>query len=60
MLRSGVQVTLKEKELYEMSTTEEILNATFKKVGNDFGYETSAEYAAFRDLKVRWRATGSE
>ena len=38
-----------------MSTTEEILNATFKKVGNDFGYETSAEYAAFRDLKVRWQ-----
>ena len=38
-----------------MSTTEEILNETFKKVGNDFGYETSAEYAAFRDLKVRWQ-----
>jgi hypothetical protein len=40
-----------------MSTTEEILNTTFKKVGNDFGYETSAEYAAFRDLKVRWQRT---
>ncbi len=40
-----------------MSTTEEILNATFKKVGNDFGYETSAEYAVFRDLKVRWQRT---
>ena len=40
-----------------MSTTEEILNATFKKVGNDFGYETTAEFAAFRDFKVRWQRT---
>ncbi len=33
---------------------------TFQKVGNDFGIETKAEFAAFRDLKIKWSATGSE
>ena len=38
-----------------MTTTEE-LNATFEKVGNDFGFgNVTAEYAPFRDLKVRWQ-----
>ena len=40
-----------------MSTTEEMLNETFRKVGNDFGIGTKAEYAAFRDFKVRWQRT---
>lgn len=35
-----------------MTTTEEILNETFKKVGNDFGIDTSAEFAAYRDFKI--------
>jgi len=40
-----------------MTTTEE-LNATFQKVGNDFGFgNVTAEYAPFRDLKVRWQRT---
>ncbi len=30
---------------------------TFQKVGNDFGIETKAEFAAFRDLKIRWTRT---
>ena len=37
-----------------MSTT---LNSTFRKVGNDFGYEIYAEYAAFRILGVCWQRT---
>lgn len=36
-----------------MVTSEE-LNMTFQKVGNDFGIETKAEFAAFRDLKIKW------
>lgn len=40
-----------------MTTTEE-LDLTFKKVGNDFGFsDVSAEFAPFRDLKVRWQRT---
>lgn len=27
---------------------------TFQKVGNDFGYEVNAEFATFRDLKLKW------
>ena len=43
-----------------MVTSEE-LDLTFQKVGNDFGFSNvSAEFSPFRDLKVRWRATGSE
>lgn len=38
-----------------MTTTDEILNETFKKVGNDFGCDTSAEFAAYRDFKIRWQ-----
>ena len=38
-----------------MTITDEILNETFKKVGNDFGYDTSAEFAAYRDFKIRWQ-----
>ena len=38
-----------------MVTSEE-LESTFKKVGNDFGFgNVTAEYAPFRDLKVRWQ-----
>ena len=37
-----------------MVTSEE-LNATFEKVGNDFHFdEVTAEFAPYRDLKVRW------
>ena len=43
----------KEKELYKMVTTEE-LDLTFQKVGNDFGFEAKAEFAPFRDLKIKW------
>jgi len=39
-----------------MVTSEE-LDLTFKKVGNDFGIETKAEFAAFRDLKIKWMRT---
>ena len=40
-----------------MVTSEE-LESTFKKVGNDFGFgNVTAEYAPFRDLKVRWQRT---
>lgn len=40
-----------------MTTTKE-QNATFQKVGNDFGFgNVTAEYAPFRDLKVRWQRT---
>ena len=40
-----------------MVTSEE-LNATFAKVGNDFHFdEVSAEFAPYRDLKVRWCRT---
>ncbi|WII07999.1 hypothetical protein PED39_02045 [Methanomassiliicoccales archaeon LGM-RCC1] len=39
-----------------MVTSEE-LNMTFQKVGNDFGIETKAEFAAFRDLKIKWMRT---
>ncbi len=40
-----------------MVTSEE-LDLTFKKVGNDFGFgNVTAEYAPFRDLKVRWQRT---
>ena len=43
-----------------MVTSEE-LDLTFQKVGNDFGFRNvSAEFSPFRDLKVKWRATGSE
>ena len=43
-----------------MVTSEE-LNMTFQKVGNDFRFENvDAEFSAYRDLKVRWCATGSE
>ena len=43
-----------------MVTSEE-LDMTFKEVGNDFGFRNvSAEFSPFRDLKVKWRATGSE
>ena len=43
----------KKRSCLEMVTSEE-LNATFAKVGNDFHFdEVSAEYAPFRDLKVR-------
>ena len=39
-------------------TTAEELNSTFEKVGNDFGFgNISAEFAPFRDLKVRWQRT---
>lgn len=38
-----------------MTTTDEILNETFKKVGNDFGCDTPAEFAAYRDFKIRWQ-----
>lgn len=39
-----------------MVTTEE-LNIAFQKAANDFGIETKAEFAAFRDLKIRWART---
>ena len=40
-----------------MVTSEE-LNATFEKVGNDFHFdEVTAEFAPFRDLKIRWCRT---
>ncbi|MBE6518759.1 MAG: hypothetical protein E7Z70_04360 [Thermoplasmata archaeon] len=40
-----------------MVTSEE-LNGTFKKVGNDFHFnEVTAEFAPYRDLKVRWCRT---
>jgi len=40
-----------------MVTSEE-LASTFKEVGNDFGFgNVTAEYAPFRDLKVRWQRT---
>jgi len=39
-----------------MVTTEE-LDATFQKVGNDFGYEARAEFKAFCNLKVKWIRT---
>ncbi len=39
-----------------MATSEE-LEMTFKKVGNDFGTEATAEFAEFRDLKVKWTRT---
>jgi len=40
-----------------MVTTEE-LEATFRKVGNDFGLgDVTAEFAPFRDLKLRWKRT---
>ncbi|MBE6521852.1 MAG: hypothetical protein E7Z62_01800 [Thermoplasmata archaeon] len=40
-----------------MVTSEE-LNATFEKVGNDFHFdEVTAEFAPYRDLKVRWCRT---
>ena len=38
-----------------MTITDEILNEIFKKVGNDFGYDVSAEFAAYRDFKIRWQ-----
>lgn len=38
-----------------MTTTDEMLNETFEKVGNDFGCGTSAEFAAYRDFKIRWQ-----
>ena len=40
-----------------MVTSEE-LNMTFQKVGNDFGFENvEAEFAPFRDLKIKWVRT---
>lgn len=38
-----------------MTIIDEILNEIFKKVGNDFGYDVSAEFAAYRDLKICWQ-----
>lgn len=38
-----------------MTATEEIPNETFKKVENDFGCETSTEFAAYRDFKIYWQ-----
>lgn len=55
-LRSRVQVAPKKKELKKMVTSEE-LDMTFQKVGNDFGIQTKAEFAAYHELKVRWMRT---
>jgi len=49
-LRSRAQVTPRKKELNKMVTSEE-LGMTFRKVGNDFGFENvDAEFSAYRDL----------
>ena len=40
-----------------MSATEEKLNETFKKVGKEYGLDTSATFAAYRDFKIRWQRT---
>ena len=43
-----------------MVTTEK-LETIFSEIGNTFGFENiDAEYAPFRDLKIKWGATGSE
>ena len=39
-----------------MVTSEE-LDMTFQKVGNDFGTDIKAEFATFRDIKIRWMRT---
>ena len=42
-----------------MLTTEE-LNTTFQKVGNDFGFKNvEAEFAPFRDVKIKWFRTSN-
>ena len=39
----------------------ETLHGIFKDAGEEFGVEVvSAEFQPFKDLKVRWSATGSE
>ena len=52
-LRGRKKPLRKKKECLEMVTTEE-LNMIFSKIGNDFHFtEVSAEFAPYRDLKVR-------
>ena len=38
--------------------TKEELNEIFERIGNDFGYrDVTAEYAPFRDMKIKWSRT---
>ena len=36
-----------------MSTTENKVNEAFKKVGNEFGIQTSAKFEEYRDFRIR-------
>lgn len=42
-----------------MSATENDVNEAFKKVGNEFGIQTSAKFEEFRDFKVKWQRSST-
>lgn len=42
-----------------MSTTENKVNEAFKKVGNEFGIQTSAKFEEYRDFRIRWQRSNT-
>ncbi len=42
---------------YTADEKEQQLNEIFERIGEEYGYRAGAEFAAFKDLKVRWVRT---